>query len=107
MKASSIIVLVTTALVAVSAQAMGSGHNLLRPDAAVRAKPIAVGGAGSAYCRAVSLAGTQQRAAAARGSCVVVAQTAGNLVGRAGGVRTGTLMQGDRTAQSERVATVR
>jgi hypothetical protein len=38
---------------------------------------------------------------------VVVAQTAGNLVGRAGGVRTGTLMQGDRTAQSGRVATVR
>lgn len=107
MKASSIIVLVATAFVAVCAQAMGSGHNPLQPAAVVRAKPTAIGGAGAEYCRAVPLAGTQQYAGAARGSCMVVAQTAGNLVGHAGGVRSRTLMQGGRKAQPVRVATVR
>jgi len=85
----------------------GSGHNRLQPDAVVRAKPIAIGGAGSEYCRAVRLAGTQQRAGAARGSCMVVAQTAGNLVSHAWGVRSRALMQGGRKAQPVRVATMR
>lgn len=105
MKTSSIVALVTAALAAASAQAMGSGHNPLQSSGVGRAEPIAIGGAEPAFCRAVPLAGTQQRAGGARGSCVVV--KAGNPVGRAGGVHTRTLMQGGRSAQTVRVAAAR
>lgn len=102
MKTSHLLVLVATALAAASAQAMGSGHNPLPSAVAVRAAAIDTAAAGPRFCRAVPLTGTQQRAAGARGSCVVVARTADVV---AGGIRTRTLMQGGRTAQSVHVAT--
>jgi hypothetical protein len=96
-----------TALTAMSAQAMGSGHNPLTSAGAERAAPIDSAAAGPRFCRAVPLAGTQQRAGGARGSCVVVAHAADNVGGSAGRVRSRTLMQGGYLAQAVRVAAVR
>ena len=107
MKTSFILVLATTALVAVSAQAMGSGHNPLTSPAAVSVAPIDTAAAGPRFCRVLPLAGTQQLAGGARGSCVVVARTADDAVGGASGTRSRTLMQGSRTVQPVRVASER
>jgi len=102
MNTALILAVVTTAFTAVSAQAMGAGHNPLPQAAALQVSSIDTAAAGQRVCRTVPAAGTQQVAGGARGSCTVVARTAEVV---AGGLRTRTLMTGGHTLQAVRVAT--
>jgi hypothetical protein len=101
MNTALILAVVTTAFTAVSAQAMGAGQNPLPQATAVHASAIDTAAIGQRSCRAVPVAGTQQIAGGARGSCLVVAQAAA-VVG--GGLRTRTLMTRGHTLQALRVA---
>lgn len=88
---------------AVPAHAMGAGQNPLNAAPSGRAErssapvPVAVG---AQFCKAIASAGTFQRAAGARGSCVVVPLASGVPSDAAGplGTHTRTALRGGRSA---------
>lgn len=96
MKTTIILTFLTLALSATAAQAMGAGHNAMQSAAERRPASMVIA---AASCLAVPVAGTEQRAGAARGSCVVVTRAAGSPVA------AGTRAHGRSLARSGRSMT--
>lgn len=93
MKTIILLTFLTAALSTTAAQAMGAGHNAMQSAAERRPASTVIA---AASCLAVPVAGTEQRAGGARGSCVVVTRAADSLLA------AGTRAHGRTLARSGR-----